>query len=72
MNALSGPLTGTRTLHRMNTIPNRNDDIEVVEIGGFGRKVGNFDFSHCICFGLQKAEPRCRNSVNYMSSICPK
>ncbi len=25
--------------------------IEVVEIGWFGRKVGNSDFSHRICFG---------------------
>ena len=32
-------------------LTDRNDDIKVVEIGGFDRKVGNSDFSHRICFG---------------------
>ncbi|MOA20149.1 hypothetical protein D3C78_1405750 [compost metagenome] len=44
--ALGGPDAEPGALLRLDPVADRDDDVEVIEVGRLGRKFGNTDFSH--------------------------
>ena len=44
------PTAEMRSLNRLDPIPNGNNDIKIVIVCGFGRKIGISDFSHRLAF----------------------